>query len=89
MFERMNDEEVEAMFEIEADQARVRRRLKEGVIWIRGDAGDPELVRLLGSSGNGVGKSVSLPYVACGCGKVPAERCAVGQAWRISFCLED
>jgi len=51
MFERMNDKEVEAMFEIEADQARVRRRLKEGVIWIREDAGDPELVRLFGSSG--------------------------------------
>jgi hypothetical protein len=37
------------MFEIEGDQARVRPWLKEGVIWFRGDAGDPELVRLLGT----------------------------------------
>ena len=48
MFERMTDKEVEAMFEIEGDQARVRPCLKEGVIWLRGDAADPELVRLLG-----------------------------------------
>jgi chemotaxis methyl-accepting protein methylase len=48
MFERMTDKEVEAMFEIEGDQARVRPWIKEGVIWLRGDAGDPELVRLLG-----------------------------------------
>jgi chemotaxis methyl-accepting protein methylase len=48
MFERMTDKEVEAMFEIEGDQARVRPWLKEGVIWLRGDAADPELVRLLG-----------------------------------------
>ena len=48
MFERVTDEEVEAMFEIEGDQARVRPWLKEGVIWLRGDAGDPELIRLLG-----------------------------------------
>jgi len=48
IFERMTDKELEAMFEIERDQAKVRPRLKEGVIWLRGDAGDPELVRLLG-----------------------------------------
>jgi chemotaxis methyl-accepting protein methylase len=48
MFERMTDKEVEAMFEAEGAQARVRPWLKEGVIWLRGDAGDPELVRLLG-----------------------------------------
>ena len=48
IFERMTDKEVEAMFEIEGDQARVRPWLKEGVIWLRGDAGDPELIGLLG-----------------------------------------
>ncbi len=48
MFERMTDKEVEAMFEIEGDQARVRPWLREGVIWLRGDAANPELVRLLG-----------------------------------------
>jgi chemotaxis methyl-accepting protein methylase len=49
MFNRMTDKEVEAMFDIEGDQARVRSWVKEGVVWLRGDAGDPELVRLLGS----------------------------------------
>jgi chemotaxis methyl-accepting protein methylase len=49
MFERMTGQEVEAMFEAEGDQARVRPWLKEGVIWLRGDAGDPELVSLLGA----------------------------------------
>src|SRR5262249_52511394 len=49
MFNRMTDKEVEAMFDIEGDQARVRSWIKEGVVWLRGDAGDPELVRLLGS----------------------------------------
>src|SRR5215470_15980314 len=48
MFERMTDKEVQAMFEIEGEQARVRPWIKEGVTWLRGDAGDPELVRLLG-----------------------------------------
>jgi chemotaxis methyl-accepting protein methylase len=48
LFERMADKEVEAMFEIEGDQARVRSWLREGVIWLRGDAGDPELVGILG-----------------------------------------
>jgi len=47
MFERMTDKEVEAMFEIEGDEARVRPWIKGGVIWLRGDVGDPELLRLL------------------------------------------
>ena len=48
MFERMTDKEVEAIFQIEGDQARVRPWLKEGIVWLRGDAGDPGLVHLLG-----------------------------------------
>jgi chemotaxis methyl-accepting protein methylase len=48
IFERMSHKEMEAMFEIEGDQARVRPWLKEGIIWLRGDAGDPELLRILG-----------------------------------------
>ncbi len=48
IFERLTDAEVEAMFEIEGDQVRIRPWLKEGITWLRGDAGDPELVRVLG-----------------------------------------
>jgi chemotaxis methyl-accepting protein methylase len=48
IFERMTGEEVEAMFEVEGDQARIKPWLKEGINWIRGDAGDPKLGRLLG-----------------------------------------
>jgi chemotaxis methyl-accepting protein methylase len=47
LFERMTDKEVEAMFEIEGNQARVRSWLREEIIWLRGDAGDPELVGIL------------------------------------------
>jgi chemotaxis methyl-accepting protein methylase len=48
IFERLTDEEVEAMFEVEGDQAKVRSWLKEEITWIRGDAGDPELVGAMG-----------------------------------------
>ncbi len=48
IFERMPKEEVNAMFEVEGDQAKVRPWLKEGVKWLRGDANDPELLAVLG-----------------------------------------
>lgn len=48
IFERMTAEEVEAMCEVEDEYARVRPWLREGISWLRGDAGDPELVGVLG-----------------------------------------
>jgi chemotaxis protein methyltransferase CheR len=48
IFERLNTEEVEAMFEVQTDQLKVRSCLKEGITWLRGDAGDPEFIRSLG-----------------------------------------
>ena len=48
IFERMTDEEMEAVFEFEGDQARIKPWLKEGITWRRADAGDPELGRILG-----------------------------------------
>jgi len=48
IFERMTAEEVEAMFEVTGDQARVRPWLKEGITWRTGDALDPQLVGVLG-----------------------------------------
>lgn len=48
IFERMTGEEVATMFEVEGDQARVKPWLKEGIVWMRGDAGDSELISALG-----------------------------------------
>jgi chemotaxis methyl-accepting protein methylase len=48
IFERLTNEEMEAMFEVEGDRARIKPWLKEGITWICGDAGDPELVGALG-----------------------------------------
>ena len=48
IFERMTDKELGEMFEIEGDQARVRWWLKEGIIWLREDAGNPKLRGVLG-----------------------------------------
>lgn len=48
IFERLTGEEMEALFEIQGDQAEVRPWIKEGITWFRGDAGDPELVGVLG-----------------------------------------
>ena len=48
IFERMTDTEMESMFELVGDKAKVRPWLKEGITWLKGNAGDPELVRVLG-----------------------------------------
>lgn len=48
IFERMTDVEEDGMFELQGDQARIRPWLKEGITWLRGDAGDAELVHALG-----------------------------------------
>ena len=48
MFERMTSQEMSEMFEIEGDQARIRPWLREGICWLRGDAGDPEFAGILG-----------------------------------------
>ena len=48
IFENLTGEEMEALFEIQGDQAKVRPWIKEGITWFRGDAGDSELVGVLG-----------------------------------------
>ena len=48
IFERMTSEEMEAMFEMEGDHAKVRPWLREGIDWLQGNAGDPEFVGVLG-----------------------------------------
>jgi len=49
ILERMTAAEVESMFDVEGDEANVKPWLKEGIRWLRGDAGDPQLLNTLGS----------------------------------------
>lgn len=48
IFERMTAAEMEAMFDREDDQMRVKSRFREGILWQVGDAAAPELVNRLG-----------------------------------------
>ena len=48
IFERMTDEEMQALFDIEGDRATVKSSIKEGVCWRVADAGDPRLPEILG-----------------------------------------
>jgi chemotaxis methyl-accepting protein methylase len=48
IFERMSSGEMEAMFDREKDQVKVKPRFREGISWHFGDAGDPHLVDVLG-----------------------------------------
>jgi chemotaxis methyl-accepting protein methylase len=48
VFQRMTSQEMSEMFEIEGDQARIKPWLKEGIMWSRGDATDPEFAKALG-----------------------------------------
>jgi SAM-dependent methyltransferase len=48
IFECMTPEEMQEMFETEGDRARIKPWIKEGVVWHVGDAGDRELVNVLG-----------------------------------------
>jgi chemotaxis methyl-accepting protein methylase len=43
IFERMSDQEIEAMFEVQGDTASVRPWLRQGITWLHGDASDSEL----------------------------------------------
>jgi chemotaxis methyl-accepting protein methylase len=48
IFERLTPDEFEQMFDIEGDFVVVKPYLKEGIIWLHGDASGPELIDLLG-----------------------------------------
>lgn len=47
IFDRMTRNEMEAMCEIEGEHVRIKPWLRKGINWLRGDAGDPELVSVL------------------------------------------
>ncbi len=48
IFTRMNDDEIASMFDVEGDQVRIRPWLREGITWVCGNAGNPELIEALG-----------------------------------------
>jgi chemotaxis protein methyltransferase CheR len=48
VFERMSVEELAEMFEWKGEEARVKSWLRQGIRWQVGDAGDPELIDILG-----------------------------------------
>ncbi len=48
IFERVTEKELGEMFDREGGQARVKSWIRAGIRWHVGDAGDPELLRILG-----------------------------------------
>jgi chemotaxis methyl-accepting protein methylase len=48
IFDRISPAEMEALFDHEGDQVRVKPRFREGISWHLGDATDPGLVHALG-----------------------------------------
>lgn len=48
IFERMTEEELQAMCDVEGDQVRVKPSLREGIAWLGADACDPKLAGVLG-----------------------------------------
>jgi chemotaxis methyl-accepting protein methylase len=47
IFQRLTDEEMAAMFELNSDLAKIKPWLREGTTWLCGDASDPQLAEVL------------------------------------------
>ena len=67
----MTDREVEALFELDGNKARVRSWLKEGITWLTGDANDPGLPRILGPQDIVVANRFLCHMASTGGGKMP------------------
>jgi SAM-dependent methyltransferase len=70
IFERMTGEEMNDMFDIERDHARIKSWIKEGVIWHLMDVGNPELKDILGAQ-----DMVIANRFLCHMDPLDAERC--------------
>ena len=70
IFERMTNGEMEAMFDRDDHQVKVKSWLQEGIIWHLGNAGDPEMVSVLGPQ-----DMVVANRFLCHMEPVNAERC--------------
>jgi SAM-dependent methyltransferase len=48
IFERLTEAEIQQMFERDGERVRVQPWITDAIVWHRGDAGDPGLLRALG-----------------------------------------
>jgi len=70
IFERVTEEEMEAVCKVDGDQVKIKLWLTEGIVWLCGDAGDPELVDHLSPQ-----DTVVANRFLCHMDPVAAERC--------------
>ena len=70
MFERLTEEEIDAMFDRDKEQVTVKPWIREGINWRVADASDPELVKLLGPQ-----DIVVANRFLCHMDPIDAERC--------------
>lgn len=70
IFDRLTAQEKQEMFDWENDQARIKPWLREGIIWLRGDASDPEIKNLLGLQDMVIGSNF-----LCHMAPADAEKC--------------
>jgi len=48
IFARMSEEELKTICDVKGDEASIKPELREGIVWLAGDANDPALIRILG-----------------------------------------
>ena len=70
IFARLSEQERREMFDWEGDQAKVKSWLREGIIWQRGDASDPEIKNVLGLQDMVIGSNF-----LCHMAPADAEKC--------------
>ena len=70
IFARLSEHERREIFDWEGDQAKVKSWLREGIIWQRGDASDPEIKNLLGLQDMVIGSNF-----LCHMAPADAEKC--------------
>jgi SAM-dependent methyltransferase len=70
IFARLSEHERREIFDWEGDQAKVKPWLREGVIWRRGDASDPEIKNVLGLQDMVIGSNF-----LCHMAPADAEKC--------------
>jgi chemotaxis methyl-accepting protein methylase len=70
IFERLTETEMQEMFDKDGNQVRIKSWLKEGITWHLGDAGDPEMLNVLGPQDIVVGNRF-----LCHMNPPDAERC--------------
>jgi SAM-dependent methyltransferase len=70
IFERLTKAEMVEMFDWEGNQAKVKSWLREGITWHLGDAGDPELINILGPHDMAVASNF-----LCHMARADAEKC--------------